>query len=199
MGSNAIDWGSVLGIGFGALGFLAGVVFGIWGLCATRAYSRRKVTVSMRPSYELRPTSFGLGARLQMEYDGKPVSDLRAFLLTVRNSGRRDILLEIDPANRPAGAIFPSIEFTGLRIAGYHTVRNEKEDFYIALSKSKGDTKLWLNIEKIRRRKTAEFQIVCVPEGAHSAPKLEDTKATLCAGYVPNLEVKALGMLTRVQ
>jgi hypothetical protein len=195
METNAATSGTVIGIVIGASGLLAAILCAVWGVHATRSYSRHKLAVEMRPGYQLRPTSFGLGARLQMEYDGRSVGELRVFFLAVRNSGKRDILQEINPARRAAGVVFPSIEFVGLRVAGYHTVQNKEEDFYIALSKSKSDTKLWLNIEKIRRGKTAEFQIVCIPNHLPPDERLEDTGAILHVGYIPDLEVEALGIL----
>jgi hypothetical protein len=188
--------GFVAWLGFGV--GLVGTATTIWALCFARSHTLKKLTVDLTHAFRLYSSSIGLHGHLSFTYNGSSVNELRGFFLRITNTSWRDMLEEIDPAKRPSGVIFPRVSFDGFRIAGYHTINNNPEDFYIALSKSAasghpGDYRtLWLNIRSMRSKKSAEFLIVGVPDPAIAE---EDIRATLHVGYVPDLLITGTGIL----
>jgi hypothetical protein len=183
-------WQTILGT---AIGVLAGWL--ITYLVAKRISHRSKLLFRIEQIAFLSPADFG-GRNLQILFAGQAVTDVVVLSLTVKNNGSNDIVIPASTGPRnPNSILAPSFDFEELKLLAVKTLNNDQSKFYIGLAIANADTRLYVNISRLREGTAAHFQILATGLGQRRDVEARDVK--FFPGSTPNVDVVTQGIIHR--
>src|ERR1017187_50184 len=139
-----------------AIGTVLGTICGgLITFFVTRWYIHRPTLIfRLDPAVLLLASDFG--RQLQLQFAGQSVDNLFVLALTVTNKGAADVVVQaaaLAPSQRITRQ--PSFDFEDASLYSVRTLNNDESRFYIALAVANSNTRLYINIQRIRAGSTA--------------------------------------------
>ena len=179
-------------IGVGGVGI--GVAATIWA--QRRLAHRPRLHITLDSRTVIVPQELDLPTDLLRIFIGeRRIYNLALLHLTVRLSGYRDVSL---PPPNPAqgGRIVtnPFIQFTDFQVLALHTYNNDESQFYVPLARSRGDTRLHINLQRMKAG--AEMHVQILGTLFQQRQQFTPDQAGLFPGTVPDIDVTSGGLIS---
>jgi hypothetical protein len=179
------------GVGIGVMG----VVFGVWWTkYQARRGARSTLHLNIFRHFELQPAELepDLSRVLKISWAGSQLDNLVCLGMSLRLDGYRDYE---DPSARtppqPGEPTRPHIDFKNFQVLSIGTLNNDPNLFEIPMAKAHNDTRVYVNLVRLRANVDALFTLVGTKEESG-----HPISAELSPGYVKEVDIRPGGLLT---
>ncbi len=182
-----------ISIGIGAVGVAFGIGATLWA--GRRLSHRPRLKIGVTPRATIVPQELDIEPNLLRFFvKERQIYNLCLLHVELRLDGFRDIILARHDSNNPDRTLInPFIQFTDFQILALHTLNNDESAFYIPLARSRSDTRLHINFQRMKAGTIVRFQIL----GTLFRQRTEFTEdqAALFPGTLPDVDVSSFGLI----
>jgi hypothetical protein len=158
--------------------------------------ARSRLAITLSEVARIAPSTVGI--RLEMKVGSREVPNLLLFDLTVRNRGPHDIDIAdaVEPGRRE---LRPRIVLpTGIRAVAdpwNPEGSTPRQDVRVARTFEDTQQLLHIHVHRLASDASVSVRIVCTYELDEKPPLLEGKQVHFFPGFLPNVDVQALGLL----
>jgi hypothetical protein len=177
------------------LGLLIGVLATLWATKKLAHRPRLRLKLSMRAA--IIPQDLDVAPDLIRFYVGdRQIYNLALLNLELSYQGYRDINLPAhDPTKHDRSILMPFIQFTDFQVLALTTLNNDQSRFYVPFGKGFADTRLYINVQRIKGGSTIKVQLLGTLFKQRTA--FSEEQAQLFPGTIPDVDVSSSGLFAK--